>query len=220
MGAYDRRSVLLGGVGLASAGIALDGCTKSPSDKPPPPSDDAAPATEMSAAEVLPVLVAVADVLLPADELGPGVTAAGAEVYFAGILADARLKTIKSVVTRGAVWINRAARKEHNQPFFKLDAKDRDALMQRLAANKVRPNGFSPTAFVRIMLALTLEAFLGDPKHGGNKDGVGWNFIGGVAWAGRKELPVIELPAKNPEIEKRLANQAPDDAGTTDGGAK
>ncbi|HEY1099925.1 MAG TPA: hypothetical protein VGF99_13405, partial [Myxococcota bacterium] len=32
--------------------------------------------------------------------------------------------------------------------------------------------------FVRVVLALTLEGFLGDPRHGGNHDGVGWRFVG------------------------------------------
>ena len=34
------------------------------------------------------------------------------------------------------------------------------------------------TDFVRFLLILTLEGFLGDPSYGGNKGGVGWSFIG------------------------------------------
>jgi hypothetical protein len=42
----------------------------------------------------------------------------------------------------------------------------------------MRPDGFAGPTFVRVALALTLEGFLGDPRHGGNKDGIGWRFVG------------------------------------------
>lgn len=194
MGAYDRRSILLGGVGLAGAAAVageLTGCTKAQEDLPPePPRTDGAPAVEMGIGEVVPILAAIADRLVPPDELGPGAKAAGAERYFEGVLADPRMKNIKSIVTRGAVWVNRAARKENNVSFFDLTDAQKDDLIARLADNKVRPNGFSPVAFIRVVMAITLEAFLGHPKHGGNKDEVGWNTVGGIDWSVRK-LPVL-----------------------------
>ena len=77
------------------------------------------------------------------------------------------------------------ARKEHEKNYWDLADVDKDDLIKRLANNEVRPNGFSPQAFVRVMLALSLECFLGDPRHGGNKDEVGWKFVGGIDWSGR-----------------------------------
>ena len=190
MSAFDRRSVLLGGATLL--GGALAGC---PPDKPHPsgvladPDAGAKPGPpegEMTVGEVLPILVAVSDRLLPSDDLGPGVKEAGIDRYLESVLQDARMRGVKSLVTRAAVFVGRAARKEHGKPFWELADKDKDDLIQRLADNKVRPNGFSPQAFIRIMLALCLECFLGDPKHGGNKDEIGWKFVGGVHWAGRQ----------------------------------
>jgi gluconate 2-dehydrogenase gamma chain len=140
----------------------------------------------MSAADILPVLVAIADRLVPADAHGPGAKEAGAAPYFEWVLADPRMKSIKSMITRGAVWVNGAARKENNVAFFDLEPARQDELLTRLADNKVRPKGFTPNAFMRVMLALTLEAFLGDPKYGGNKGEVGWKLVGGVDWSGRK----------------------------------
>lgn len=197
--AFDRRSILLGGVTLVGAGVGaatLGGCPpdpgKAPDGKtsdgpggPPPKPPQGAADGEMTIAEVLPILVAVADRLLPRDELGPGARDAGVELYLQKALADPRMRAIKSLVTRGAVFLGRAARKEHGKAFVELDDKARDGYIQRLASNEVRPNGFSPQAFVRVMLALTLEAFLGDPRHGGNRGEVGWQFIGGINWAGR-----------------------------------
>lgn len=175
-------------VGGAAVGT-LAGCpSKSDSDGSDAGSAQAAPGGaegEMTFKDVIPILVAMGDRLLPSDELGPGVKEAGLETYLQRTLADPRMKGAKSVVTRGAVFLGRAARQEHGKPFWELDAAARDALITRLANNEVRPNGFTPQAFVRIMLALSLEAFLGDPRHGGNKGEIGWAFIGGLNQAGR-----------------------------------
>jgi gluconate 2-dehydrogenase gamma chain len=199
MGAYDRRSILLGGVGLGAVGVAGGlACEKPKPDEPaaqPVELDAPQGGGEMGIAEIIPVLVAVADRLIPPDAHGPGAKDAGAQRYFEWVLADPRMKNIKSIVTRGAVWVNRAARKENNVAFFDLEPARQDELITRLAENKVRPSGFTPNAFVRVMLALTLESYLGDPKYGGNKDQLGWKTVGGIDWSGRKQpaLPVLPI---------------------------
>lgn len=190
MSSYDRRSVLLGGATILGGGVLvteLSGCPEEkPYDgKPPKPNEGVPPDGEMSVGEVLPILVAVADQLIPEDDMGPGVKAAGIETYLEKVLADPRMKAIKSLVTRGAVFLGRAARKEQGKGFWELTAEQREGFIGRLARGEMRPTGFTPQAFVRVMLALSLECFLGDPRHGGNKNEVGWKFIGGHNWAGR-----------------------------------
>ena len=188
MSAFDRRSVLLGGATALSGtvfGGALAACRDDPREEKPTASAESAAAKDVSLTEVLPILIAVADQLMPTDELGPGVKQAGIEGYLQQTLADPRMKSIKSLVTRGAVFLGRASRQEHGKAFWELDAKDRESFIGRFARKEVRPSGFTPQAVVRVMLALTLECFLGDPRHGGNQGEVGWQFIGGVDWAGR-----------------------------------
>jgi hypothetical protein len=189
---WDRRSVLLGGATLLGGAAALGGCPQPAQNSPkdtggrvPKDGEGVAPDGEVTVGEVLPILVAIADVLIPADELGPGARAAGCDVYFERALADPRMRGAKNVLTRGSAFLGRLARLEHQKPFWELGADERDAILRRLANNEVRPNGFQPHAFMRVMLALTLESFLGDPRHGGNKDEVGWKLIGGLNWAGR-----------------------------------
>ncbi|HEY4222739.1 MAG TPA: gluconate 2-dehydrogenase subunit 3 family protein [Myxococcota bacterium] len=189
MGAFDRRSVLLGGATLI--GGALAGCPPTKhrehdtGGKPPLPGEGKNPEGEMTVGEVLPILTAVCCHLMPSDEMGPGVKEAGIDAFLEQTLADPRMKAIKSIATRGAVFVGRAARKEHEKNFWELDDKGQEDLIVRLAKNEVRPSGFSPQAFIRVMLALTLECFLGDPRHGGNKNHVGWDFVGGIDWTGR-----------------------------------
>lgn len=190
MSAFDRRSVLLGGATILGFSATLAGCPEEkPYDgKPPKPGEGVPPEGEVSVGEILPILVAVADQLMPTDDLGPGVKEAGIEGYLEKTLADPRMRAIKSLVTRGAVFLGRASRKEHGKPFWELDEKQRESFIGRFARNEVRPNGFTPQAFVRVMLALTLECFLGDPRHGGNKNEIGWKFVGGIHWAGRDAI--------------------------------
>jgi gluconate 2-dehydrogenase gamma chain len=202
-GAFDRRSVLLGGAGLVTVATLAD-CQKAPVEAKDAgvtePSGSEPGGKEMSQADIVPVLVAIADRLIPSDDLGPGVKDAGAEQYFTKVLADPRMRAIKSLVTRGAVWVHKAARKEIGVAFTEAPVASRDDLIRRLAENQVRPNGFSPATFVKVMIALSLEAFLGDPRHGGNRDQIGWKFAGGIDWAGRSKLPtpLPVLPGSKP----------------------
>ncbi len=195
MSAFDRRSLLLGGATLLGGGALITACPKEP-EPGASSSKDAGTADgdgdgdgQMSLDDVLPTLVAICERLLPSDESGPGAREAGVDAYLRHALADPRMKAIKSMTQRGAVWVARAAKKEHGAWFVDLDDAKKDALITRLVKGEVKPKGFTPVAFVRILLALTLEAFLGDPRHGGNKDQVGWKFIGGINWAGRQGSP-------------------------------
>jgi gluconate 2-dehydrogenase gamma chain len=190
MSAFDRRSVLIGGAGLLGGALVADACTpKTPEHSEEPPKHDEHPhdasGGEMTVAEVMPILAAVCQRLVPSDESGPGVKECGIESYLEKALADPRMHAIKSIATRGAVFVGRAARKEHEKSYWELQPIEQDDLIRRLANNEVRPNNFQPQAFVRVMLALSLECFLGDPRHGGNKDQVGWKYVGGIDWAGR-----------------------------------
>lgn len=190
MSAFDRRSVLLGGATLLGGGALLSSCPKDP-EPGATTTRDAGGGGEpdgdghMSLDDVLPTLVAICQRLVPSDDLGPGVKEAGIDGYLRKALADPRMRAIKSMTQRGAVWVARAAKKEHGKWFVELSDAQQDQLIARLVKGEVKPQGFTPLAFVRVLLALSLEAFLGDPRHGGNQGEIGWKFVGGITWAGR-----------------------------------
>lgn len=174
-GAFDRRSALLGSFALAAfaACRAAEGPTQEPAPKEPQKD-----APSKGAEAFLPVMVAIADRLLPADASGPGAKDVDVAAFFDKVMKDDRLGTIHPLLKRGCAFLMKAAHAEANAGFAALDAAAQDDLLLRLSENKMRPDGFQGPTFVRVMLALTLEGYLGDPRHGGNKGGLGWRTLG------------------------------------------
>ena len=172
-GAFDRRSVLVGSFGL----LALGACKQ---DAPSAVGVTAPPAsTATNAPEAfVPVLVAVAERLLPSDDLGPGAKEADVAAFLRTVFDDQRLAGVHPLLKRGAAFLMKAARLEGDRAFTDLDDVAKDELLRRLGDNLMRPDGFHGPTFVRVMLALTLEGFLGDPRHGGNQGGLGWRVVG------------------------------------------
>jgi hypothetical protein len=186
---FNRRSVLVGGAAL-SAGLALEACKdEAPKKKEgltdKPKGEDLGPAPKeenLSGAgvsrPVLEVLAAVSERILPADGDGPGAKDANVATFFEVTLADERLRHLLPLLKRGAGFLARASQAKFKQARFAALADDKkDELLRGLAEKKLRPKGFDGATFVRIMVALTLEGYLCDPKHGGNADRVAWKWL-------------------------------------------
>jgi gluconate 2-dehydrogenase gamma chain len=196
---FDRRSALTYGA-LLSAGVVLDGCKE---DKPEPnkptgakpgikegPSDDKLQGIGVSG-PVLEVLAAVSERILPSEGDGPGAKEADVRYFLESTLSDERLSHLLPLLKRGAGFLARAAQAEYKQARFAALGPDKqDDLIDRLANKKFRPKDFDGPTFVRIMVALTLEGYLGDPKHGGNSKGAAWEWLG-FSPAGRNKLAIV-----------------------------
>lgn len=184
---FDRRSALLGGAAL-TAGAALEACTdkskdkpasadKPPADLPPPPKEENISGAGVSR-PVLEVLVAVSERILPSEGDGPGAKDVNIGTFLEHTLADERLAHLLPLLKRGAGYLARASRAKFKQARFAALSDDKkDELLKGLAERKLRPKGFDGNAFVRIMVALTLEGYLGDPSHGGNHDQLAWKWL-------------------------------------------
>lgn len=175
---FDRRSFLLTSATL-SAGLALEACKKDPPTDAAPDDKVALKKRIGPPAAMLDTLAAVSERILPSDELGPGAKEAGVRGFLEKTLADERLAHLVPLLKRASAFLDRAAKAEHGKASFAaLPVEAQDDLLQRLGANKMRPNGFQGATFLRIMVALTLEGFLGHPRHGGNQGEVAWQWLG------------------------------------------
>ena len=96
----------------------------------------------------------------------------------------------KPILNVGAVHLDRLARAEHRRAFCDCKPEQQDALLTRFQKGEVQAKRFNSKAFFQRLVTLTLEGFLSDPKYGGNRDGVGWRFIGRTpCWWAPKRLP-------------------------------
>lgn len=176
LGGLDRRTLLAGAAG--ALGVLTIACPKTPEAPKAPKAPQPSPPVDQATATFVPVLAALAARLLPTDDLGPGAADADVATFFRRVFEDPRLSTVHPLLKRGSAFVLQMARSEAKAAFVDLDGGMQDEIIRRMVEGQVRPNGFSAPMFVRVVMALTLEGFLGDPRHGGNKGGIGWRAVG------------------------------------------
>jgi gluconate 2-dehydrogenase gamma chain len=205
-----RRKFLLG-AGLAgasvAAGLAADPApaaaeTTAAAPAAPPQHAKAEPETYhmLSATEVA-FLAAVADTMIPADDLSPSGTDCGVVIYIDRQLAGAygagdkvyrmgpfrRGKpeqgyqlalTPREYVAAGIEAANDWSRKTFGKEFDRLSAADRIAALTQMQEGKAKFEHFSATGFFNRVHGLVMEGFFSDPMYGGNRNMAGWKMIG------------------------------------------
>ena len=206
-----RRKFLLG-AGLAGASVAtgLAGPTAPAEAQTPaaaaPAASHAAAANEpetwlaLTATEVA-FVSAVADTMIPADELSPsgsdcgvvvyldrqlaGAYGAGAKMYRMGPFRRGKPEqgyqlalTPREYVAAGIEAANEWSRKTYGKDFDRLAAADRIAALKQMQEGKAKFEHFSATGFFNRMHGLVMEGFFSDPMYGGNRNMAGWRMLG------------------------------------------
>ena len=188
----NRRQLLKNGVkagAVALIPLVDTGCTTAP---PPPQVIVTALGADNDR-----TLTAMADRILPADELGPGAGAAGAVHYINRSLAEwnqAELPTL----SQGIAAINEVAIARHLQEFASLSAELQDQILTELEAGQLDKVANGAQLFNRL-LRLILEGMFSDPYYGGNAGFAGWDLIGypGAVLASNSDMQKmrVRLPA-------------------------
>jgi gluconate 2-dehydrogenase gamma chain len=203
-----RRKFLLG-AGLAGAGVAA-GLTGVPA---PAEAQTAPPAAPKPAAGAEPesfltltateaaFMSAMADTIIPADELSPSGTDCGVVVYIDRQLAGAygagakmyrsgpyqRGKpeqgyqlalTPRDYFAVGIAATNDWSRKTFGKDFDRLSVADRATALKAMEEGKAQLEHFSATGFFNRVLAIVMEGFFADPMYGGNRNKVAWQMLG------------------------------------------
>src|ERR687898_1937305 len=116
--------------------------------------------------------------LFPADENGPGATGIGVLAYLDRALAGAYRDKAESY-RLGLAALDLAARRRSGMPFAECSAEKQDALVTELERG-VLPNFRIPPQrdFFEMLRAHLQEGLFADPAHGGNRDELGWKFLG------------------------------------------
>ena len=162
----STRREFLEQLALLSASLAAGaGCRPAPAGPPRPPTFDGPRRT---------VLEAVCARILPTDA-EPGATEAGCAEFIDRQLGLPHFDVLKAQVERGLDHLDAMMRKRYAKGFAEVSAGQQDELLR---AFQKGPRGFPGAHVFGLLLTLTLEGFLSDPRHGGNRNGVGWAFVG------------------------------------------
>lgn len=144
---------------------------------------------------------AIAEQLIPADELSVSGKDAGCVVFIDRQLAGSFGSAAKlymrppfqsgtafqgdqlALVPRdryrlGLVALDVYCREAHNQPFAALPSEERDTVLSGLETGRIKLRDFDGQMLFTTILSNTMEGFFADPIYGGNRDMVSWKMIG------------------------------------------
>lgn len=203
-----RRRVLTGLAALAAGSLVHTGNAETvQGDMPWQPglADAPVPVTEgallfLTAAEAA-MVTAIAERLIPADELSVSAADAGALLFIdrqlAGPFGQAattyRLgRFVDGTPEQGPQFkatpaeryrSGLAALEQHcltdlKQPFVKLTGAQQDGVISALETGQLKLAGVDGVALFGLLLQNVRESFFADPMYGGNKDLAGWKMVG------------------------------------------
>jgi gluconate 2-dehydrogenase gamma chain len=207
----DTRRKFLLGAGLAGASVAT-GLTAevvattpaeaAPAAAPPQPAANAEPETYLvlNATEVA-FMSAMADTIIPADELSPsgtdcgvvtyidrqlaGAYGAGDRVYRSGPFRRGKPEqgyqlalTPHEYFVAGIASANAWSRKTFGKDFDRLETPERVNALTQIEQGKAKFENFSATGFFNRVIAIVMEGFFSDPMYGGNRNKVAWQMLG------------------------------------------
>lgn len=160
------------------AGAVLSACLPDPgAHRPPPPAPRPPHAVRAFESKERETLEAAIARLIPSDDL-PGAREAGVIGFIERQLGTPNLAAFRRELVTGAAALDFVARASWGSPFIALAADDQDTVLRAIERGDGSTAEFSSRHFFAVLLALTLEGFLSDPSHGGNRDEAGWKVIG------------------------------------------
>ncbi|MCK8787848.1 gluconate 2-dehydrogenase subunit 3 family protein [Roseomonas sp. NAR14] len=205
---HGRRQLLattaLLALSRAAFGRTISGALPwSPNEVYPPP-DAARPGPWLYlTADEARAVEAIADRLIPADDLGPGGREAGCAVFIDRQLAGpygsqewlyrqgpfhpdapANFGPQSPITPRERYRAALAALDGHcrgryaGKPFAELPAAQQDEVLTGLEKGQVQLQGTDGRAFFTLVHTNVVEGFFADPIYGGNRDMCGWKLVG------------------------------------------
>ena len=160
------------------------------------------------------ILAAMADRLIPSDELGPGAVEAGALRFIDRLLSEAGSGSLDAY-RAGIAALDRYSRYSRGAPFVELSPRDQDSLLIDVQSGSATgaATGFrgSSGSFFNMVKSHTWRGTFGDPEYGGNVDFIGWDILRypgvrmGITEEDQKRLEADELePVRQSAYDYRM----------------
>ena len=101
------------------------------------------------------------------------ITSSNSFAYISLIFRHSRVSAEdKQFVRNGTKWLNEEAVKQYEKVYTKLSSKERQNVLQKIAEESWGES------WIKTVLSYILEATLGDPIYGINKNESGWKWLG------------------------------------------
>ena len=124
-------------------------------------------------------LAAICDQIIPADQ-DPGAASAGVVNYIDRQLCGC-FRHLKKTYRQGIAGVNESSRTRYGASFVDLVSTRQVELLVLLeegrAPGQVWRRVPSPE-FFGLLVDHTMQGFYGDPRHGGNREGLSWKMLG------------------------------------------
>jgi gluconate 2-dehydrogenase gamma chain len=130
-------------------------------------------------AEEAATAAAIAECLIPTDEW-PGAAWAGAAVYMDRQL-HGHFRKHRGAYREGLAAIDEASRAACGRRFTEAGAEQQVRLLELVEKGKAAAPRWPAAAqrqFFSLILSHTMQSYYGDPRHGGNRDQVGYRMLG------------------------------------------
>jgi gluconate 2-dehydrogenase gamma chain len=123
-------------------------------------------------------LAAMSDQIIPADQ-DPGAAWAGVVNYIDRQLCGP-YENLQATYRRGLAGVDQSIRALYGKVFADVEAGQQVDLLHRLEGGKAPGEIWkllSPSEFFGYVVDHTMQGFYGDPRHGGNREGVSWKML-------------------------------------------
>ncbi|NOZ86985.1 MAG: gluconate 2-dehydrogenase subunit 3 family protein [Deltaproteobacteria bacterium] len=118
------------------------------------------------------ILAAAAEVILP------GAIDAGIPAFMDYWLTQKPFDNTRKYLMVGAIQLNNVAKRKYKRKFTTLKHGEQEVILRMFQGKKIRIKKFDGYLFYKQLVEFVIEGYLSDPKYGGNRDRVGWKFIG------------------------------------------
>lgn len=187
--AIKRRTFVVAGVGTVALGAGTWAWLRRQGyDVDPNPSAHGGerrdPAGPLAFAPFDPVALrvltgVVAELIPGAPELGlPSAEEAGVADFVVAAAALPGMLAVRNDLLKLTRHIDIVSQRHRGVRFDALDRDARRAVLQDVRAGGERRRTFYPAGALETLLRLSLEGYLGHPRHGGNKDAKTWAALG------------------------------------------
>lgn len=206
----NRRALLkLVGAGTASGVLPLERAAAHdsqegmahPGPKPAGHADEQPRAYQFLNGDEAAFIEAAVDMLIPADEVGPGALELGVATYIDRQLSSGygrgdrmylqgpfiegtpeqgyQLRmTPSELVRNGILDVNAYTNEKYKSAFDSLSKDDRIVVLTQLEKRQIQLPTVPTAIFFNLLYDLTMQGYFADPIHGGNKDKASWKMIG------------------------------------------